>query len=90
MGDLSWLGSEYEDLGWFAVADAPPLPQTATPEEIAWDKAKKLLAESDWAMMPDVPLLDFQKQDWIEYRKALRNIRQHPEFPNMDWPKAPE
>jgi hypothetical protein len=91
LGDLSWLGPEHANTGWFEVGDAPAPPAASTPAELAWYKAKKLLAESDWAMLSDVPLLDFQKTAWIEYRKALRDIRLQPGFPNeIQWPQAPE
>lgn len=90
LGDLGWIGSEHAGTGWFVVGEEPPPPKEATPEELAWDRAKKLLAESDWAMMPDVPMTKSKKAEWIEYRRALRNIRFHDDFPAMEWPKVPE
>lgn len=91
IGDLSWLGEAYNDMGWVEVGDAPPGPVPSSAAELAWDKAKKLLAESDWSMLPDVPLLDFQKASWIEYRRALRDIRLQPGFPDaIQWPARPE
>lgn len=90
IGDLSWLGRDYENIGWVVVGDAPAEPQQATANDLAWDQAKKLLAESDWSMLPDVPMTNAQKSAWIEYRKAIRDIRLHPQFPNMPWPVKPE
>lgn len=91
LGDLSWLGSDYADMGWVVVGEAPPLPAQATTAELAWDRAKKMLAESDWSMLPDVPMTVGQKSAWIAYRKALREVRLQAGFPdNIQWPKAPE
>lgn len=77
-------------MGWVEVGDAPPGPAQSSAGELAWDRAKKMLAESDWSMLPDVPMTSGAKAAWIEYRRGLREIRLHPDFPNMSWPKAPE
>jgi len=90
LGDLSWLGEAYADQGWFVVGEAPADPAQATAAELAWDRAKKLLQESDWSMLPDVPMTAGDKALWIEYRRAVREIRLHPDFPNMTWPVSPE
>jgi len=90
ISDLSWLGEAYNDMGWVQVGDAPPGPTESSAAELAWDRAKKLLAESDWAVLPDVPMMDFQRAAWVAYRKALREIRLHADFPNMAWPVRPE
>jgi hypothetical protein len=91
IGDLSWLGEAYNDMGWVEVGDAPPGPVSSSAAELAWDRAKKLLAESDWSMLPDVPLMDFQKTAWVEYRRALREIRLQSGFPDaIQWPVRPE
>jgi hypothetical protein len=49
-----------------------------------------MLAESDWSVLPDVPMTSGDRALWIEYRRALRDIRLHPDFPNMAWPVRPE
>jgi hypothetical protein len=91
IGDLSWLGEAYADMGWVIVGDAPPAPATSTEADLAWEKAKQLLRESDWSMLSDVPMTVGQKSAWISYRKALREIRLQAGFPNnIQWPKAPE
>ncbi len=90
LGDLSWLGEAYADQGWVVVGDAPADPAQSTEAQLAWERAKKMLQESDWSMLPDVPMTAGNKALWIEYRRALRNIRLHPDFPNMTWPVAPE
>jgi hypothetical protein len=91
IGNLSWLGDPYTDLGWVVVGEAPPDPAQATAADLAWEHAKKLLAESDWSVLPDVPMTVGEKSAWIAYRKALREIRLQARFPdNIQWPKAPE
>jgi len=91
IGDLSWLGDAYNDTGWVIVGDAPPDPVTSTKAELEWERAKQLLRESDWAVLPDVPMTSGTKALWIEYRRGLREIRLQAGFPNdIQWPKAPE
>jgi hypothetical protein len=91
IGDLSWLGDDYADMGWVVVGEAPPEPAQATASELVWERAKQLLRESDWSVLPDVPMLSGERTAWIAYRKALREIRLRADFPaNIVWPKAPE
>lgn len=64
----------------------PPAP---TPEEIlAFNKlkAKGLLLDSDWAMLPDVALQN--KEAWQEYRAAIRPIALEPILDPV-WPVKP-
>jgi hypothetical protein len=91
IGDLSWLGPEYKDRGWFEVGDAETELQEATKADIVWEKAKQLLKDSDWTMLSDVPMSSGQKTAWIDYRRSLREIRLQAGFPdNIVWPAAPE
>ena len=89
IGNLSFVG--IEDQGWFQVeGDAPAAPAQSTPAELAWNRAKLLLAESDWSMLQDVPLTKGDKVLWQAYRKALREIRLQAGFPdNINWPIRP-
>ena len=51
-------------------------------------KRDKLLAESDWSQLPDVP--DSLKEKYISYRQALRNITEQTTFPeSVVWPTLP-
>jgi len=91
LGDLSWLGENFVDQGWFVVGEAPADPAQATQAELAWDRAKKMLVESDWSMLSDVPMTAGNKALWIEYRRALREIRLQAGFPSsIQWPSKPE
>ena len=68
------------------AAHHPPAP---TPEQIIAAnerKAKKLLTDSDWTQLPDVPLAN--KEDWETYRSALREIATNPTLDPV-WPVEP-
>ena len=92
IGNLSWLGDAYADQGWVVVeGEAPADPEQSTRAELAWDKAKNLLQESDWSVLYDVPMTSGNKALWIEYRRALREIRLQSGFPtDIQWPSKPE
>ena len=91
LGDLSWLGTNYENQGWFVVGEESSLSAKPTEAELAWETAKKLLLESDWSMLPDVPMSNGVKTQWIEYRRELRNIRLQSGFPSdTKWPVKPD
>ncbi len=90
LGDLSWLGEYYTDQGWVQVEGASNAVAESTPAELAWEKAKQQLRESDWVMLPDVPMTVEEKQQWVSYRISLRNIRSQVGFPNsVVWPSKP-
>lgn len=92
IGNLSWLGDAYADQGWVVVnGEAPADPVQASKAELAWDTAKNLLQDSDWSVLSDVPMTSGNKALWIEYRRALREIRLQPGFPtDIQWPSKPE
>ena len=70
-----------------------------TPEEIEantesqWAKIRNqrdtLLAACDWTQLPDVPLDTEQKQAWVVYRQALRDVTSQADPYNIEWPVAP-
>lgn len=83
LGDLTWLGDNFADMGWVQVEGSLPVEAgKATAAEAAWATAKQLLRESDWSMLPDVPMTVGDKQAWIKYRMDLRNIRSSTGFPD--------
>lgn len=50
-----------------------------------------LLSECDWTQVSDAPLTAEQKQAWLEYRQALRNITLSEDFPfTIQWPSKPQ
>lgn len=103
LGDLSWVG--LNDQGWFIVGDAPepePTPEPAAevvsapaaPEPEPFDPEKhrlQLLRDSDWSVLPDVPMLAVEREAWIEYRRKLRDLDLEEGWPdNVVWPISPE
>lgn len=61
--------------------------------ESQWIKVREqrnsLLAQSDWTTLPDSPLSQEQKQQWIVYRQALRDVTIQPDPFNIVWPTKP-
>ena len=50
----------------------------------------RLLAETDWTQIPDVPLTAVETERWRTYRQALRDIPQTISDPcNIIWPAIP-
>jgi hypothetical protein len=48
----------------------------------------QLLAQSDWAVLPDSPVAD--RLAWAAYRQALRDLTSQPGFPtDVTWPTLP-
>jgi hypothetical protein len=92
LDDLGWLGEEYANTGWFIVGEEsdPPVDESLL-RQTEWERAKQLLQESDWTMMPDVSMTKGDKSMWIEYRRQLREIRLQAGFPfEIEWPLPPE
>ena len=95
LGDLSWLGDpELVDKGWLET-DIPDSNYVSgaivSKSEQVWNTAKAFLLESDWSMLPDVPMTAGKKQEWETYRKALREVKLQSGFPDsVNWPAKPE
>ena len=50
------------------------------------------LSKTDWTQIPDSPLSEDQRTAWANYRKSLRDLTDHENFPhlsNSDWPTQP-
>lgn len=45
------------------------------------------LMNSDWTQVLDAPV---DRNAWAAYRQALRNLPEHPDFPNVELPKDPD
>ena len=52
-------------------------------------KAKQLIADTDWAVLEDVDLTITSKDEYINYRKFLRDIIKNPEDGDVIWPDKP-
>lgn len=73
-----------------SVWDVANTPVPPTPEQIIAEnkqKAESLLLESDWSVLPDVPLQN--KPEWETYRAALRQIAIAPTLDPI-WPTKPQ
>lgn len=68
-------------------------PSTTPPAVIAANAVharNRLLAETDWTQLPDVPLSAEKKAEWAVYRQALRDLPAQAGFPaTINWPAVP-
>lgn len=65
---------------WVEVADMDTGPII--------QKRNRLLYESDWTQLPDVP--NESKAAWAAYRQALRDLPSQPGYPTLiNWPISP-
>lgn len=53
-------------------------------------KRNDLLRASDWTQLPDSPASAQQKQKWVVYRQALRDITNQADPFTITWPTTPE
>ena len=64
-----------------------------TEEQIIFKTRRKrnnLLKQSDIYMLPDFPITELKRQEWVTYRQALRDITQQEGYPNnLVWPNKP-
>ena len=82
------MGPTYCNLGWVEVIVEVEQP---SPEALIKNRVRELLAATDWTVLPDVPMTVGEKQNWIAYRRALREVKYQPKFPHtIQWPVAPE
>ncbi len=72
------------------TGDAPVLTPEQLKEaqwEVVREKRNKLLTESDWTQLPDIP--QATKELWEPYRQELRDITNQPDPYNITWPNPP-
>lgn len=91
LSDLSWIGPEHADTGWFYVGEEPPLPEPASREDLIRQEAWDRLRGSDYLMLPDEPITAGKRAEWVAYRNELRLVHRTNIFPeDFEMPKAPE
>ena len=74
-----------EGWDWDGTTFTAPVEPDPTAEEVRAER-DKLLAETDWAVLPDVTAPD----GYLEYRQALRDITSQDGFPaDVVWPVKP-
>lgn len=49
-----------------------------------------LLSYSDWTQIPDAPLSDNKRQEWVNYRQQLRDLPDTADINNIVYPQKPE
>lgn len=75
------------------IAPIPAVPELTEEQQKMQVRAQRnsLLTLCDWTQLPDAPLTAEQKQTWVEYRQALRDVPEQAGFPeNVVWPSTPE
>ncbi len=75
------------------IAPIPAVPELTEEQQEMQIRAQRnsLLTLCDWTQLPDAPLTAEQKQTWVEYRQALRDVPEQAGFPeNVVWPSTPE
>lgn len=87
-GDVNYLKRTLAFYG-YTIGD-----ELKTDEERAEDvrmKRNKLIAETDYLVLPDFPVNEYYRNAIIAYRQTLRDITKQTGFPNnVVWPKKPE
>lgn len=88
LGDVSYLRRTLEFYG-YTVGD-----ELLTDEDrakAAREKRDRLLAETDYLLMPDYPISEEALAALKTYRQALRDVPEQEGFPNaIEWPSKPE
>ena len=72
---------DFEKKKWMFNKDAA-LPQIRKERD-------RLLKESDWIFLQDVPIDEQARQEWIAYRQKLRDVPQIVDNRGVDWPTPP-
>ena len=79
----------------YIIQDGKAVEQDEDPKEIKLRNLTlrgSLLKASDWTQLPDSPLSSDKKTEYQTYRRALRDITTHSNWPNLedsDWPTKP-
>ena len=73
----------------FGFPDLPDDVDENSKNQMARFHRDKLLTESDFSQMADVPMTDEKRAEWRIYRQQLRDLPSHPDFPNPPAPTPP-
>ena len=97
--DGHWCGDTWESIGYPDGYEKPPKEEFEAKlqvlvEEHKWkdfrQERNKRLAEVDWVFSEDYSIEDDSYQQWLTYRKALRDLPSATEDPeNPVWPEQP-
>lgn len=84
---IVWLSPEIPQPTKAAVDARVALINAMAPLEATKDEAKRLIAASDWSVLPDVNLAN--QADFVAYRATLRGLITSP-VANPSWPTEPQ
>lgn len=98
-----WLGDSWEVQDILAIEPLGPVnpsseqisaPEKPTSQSLTWDSIRaqrnQLLTQSDWTQLADAPLTQEQKNAWVAYRQALRDVPLSFSTPEeVVWPATP-
>lgn len=91
------LASRHDgEIGWRLLPDNSWETNEVSPtdDQIAFVMRRRrnnLLKRSDRYVLLDFPITEAKRQEWINYRQALRNVTEQAGFPHtIVWPQKPE
>ena len=92
--DLYYLEADKDNVAtMFEEIYTKTTTQTPISAETLRGQRKTKLKNSDWTVMPDTPLSDSKKAEWVTYRQALRDITDGVDTEEkalaVTWPTAP-
>jgi len=88
LGDLSWLGDTYQDMGWIVLSEAQKLQITANEVNNAITQILERTASS--VAIDNTNMTKADRNAWLDYHIALKNIPLQPGFPkSINWPSEP-
>jgi hypothetical protein len=73
----------------FGFPDVPDDIDDNSANRMARAHRNKLLTESDFSQMADVPMTDDKRAEWRTYRQLLRDLPEDPNWPNPVEPQPP-
>lgn len=79
--ELDWVKPDWEIIQPITWADVLDIIDTVAQQSklnICKQQAKKLLADSDWAVLPDAAAALNNSNEWVMYRAALRALVAYP------------
>ncbi|WP_241906040.1 tail fiber assembly protein [Vibrio cyclitrophicus] len=88
------FSSEFNDVEEYLQSSPVPDVDSNALTEIGWDEIRlkrvRLIAATDWTQTSDTPLSHDKKEEFVNYRKLLRDIPQNFNDPTMvEWPEKP-
>jgi len=81
-------GVWYQKYVIMGVNDVPAEMLSSQWELMRAERNSKLAA-TDWTQLADTPLTDAQRQEWVVYRQALRDVTQQTDPFHLVWPEEP-